>query len=121
MLIYHKINPNHGGSYINFPAWIKSKKAATNTINKKDNKCFPCAVTIALNHEEIKKDPQKITKIKPFINKYNWEGTQFPSEKDDSKKLQKIVVKIALHVFYAKKNCLCFKKELKSWKTSYSF
>ena len=25
----------------------------------------------ALNHEEIKKDLQRITKIKPFINKYN--------------------------------------------------
>ena len=23
---YHKINPNHGGSYIDFPDWIKNKK-----------------------------------------------------------------------------------------------
>ena len=30
-----------------------------------------------------KKDPQRITKIKTFINKYNWEGINFPSEKDD--------------------------------------
>ena len=22
----HEINPNHGGSYINSPGWIKSKK-----------------------------------------------------------------------------------------------
>ena len=29
--------------------------------------------TVALNHEEIKEDPQKITKIKSFINKYNCE------------------------------------------------
>ena len=29
------------------------------------------AVTVALNHEEIKEDPQGITKIKPFINKCN--------------------------------------------------
>ena len=40
-----------------------------------------------LNHEEIRKDPQKITKIKPFIKKYNWEGIHFPSEKDDWKKI----------------------------------
>ena len=39
---------------------------------------FSIAVTVALNHEEIKKDPQRITKIKPFINKYNWEGINFP-------------------------------------------
>ena len=37
-------------------------------------------LTVVLNHEEIKKDPQK---IKPFIYKYNWEGIGFPSEKDD--------------------------------------
>ena len=103
MLIYHKINPIHGGSYINSPVWIKSKKATTNTINKKDSKCFLYAVSIALNREEIKKDKQKITKIKPFINKCNWQGINFPSEKDDWKKCQKNIVTIALNVLYAKK------------------
>ena len=36
----HKINPNHVGSYIDSPDWIKSKKATINPINKKDNKCI---------------------------------------------------------------------------------
>ena len=62
----YKINPNHCGSYIGSPDWIKNKKATINPINKKDNKCFQYAVTVALNYEEIKKDPQRITKIKPF-------------------------------------------------------
>ena len=35
------------------------------------NKCFQYAVTVALNYEEIKKDPQRITKTKSFINKNN--------------------------------------------------
>ena len=35
-------------------------------------------VTFALNYEEIKKDAQRITKIKPFINTYNREGINFP-------------------------------------------
>ena len=82
----HKINLNRGGSYINSPDWIKNKKAAINSINKKDKKCFQYAVTVALNHEEIKEDLQRITKLKSFINKYNWEGINFPSEKDDWKK-----------------------------------
>ena len=69
----HKINPNPGGSYINFPDWMKSKKVTTNCISKKDNKCFQYAVTVTLNHEEIRKDPQRITKIKSFLNKYNLE------------------------------------------------
>ena len=38
-----------------------------------------------LNHEEIKKDPKRITCTKPFINKYKWEGINNPSEKVDLK------------------------------------
>ena len=33
-------NPNRGGSYIDFPEWVKNKKTTINPINKKDNKCF---------------------------------------------------------------------------------
>ena len=95
----HKINPNRGGSYINSPDWIKNKKATINPINKKDNKCFQYA--IILNHEEIRKNPERITKIKSFLNKYKWEGINFHSEKDDWKKIVKNNVTIALNVFYA--------------------
>ena len=56
-----------------------------------------------LNSEEIKKDSQRITKIKPFINKCNWEGIHFPSQKDDWKQFQKNNVTIALNILYAKK------------------
>ena len=68
----HKIDLNCGGSYVDSLDWIKNKKATINLINKKDNKCFQYAVTVAPNLEEIKKDPQKINKIKPFRSKYNW-------------------------------------------------
>ena len=44
-----------------------------------------------LHYEEIKKDPQRITQIKPFINKHNWEGINVPSDKDDWKKLRNIM------------------------------
>ena len=56
-----------------------------------------------LKYKEIKKDPQRITKIIPFINKNNWEGINYPSEKDDWKKFEKNNVTIALNVLYAKK------------------
>ena len=62
------------------------KKATSNSINKKDNKCFQYAVTVALNHEEINKRSEKNDKIKSVINKYNWKEVNFPSEKDDWKK-----------------------------------
>ena len=75
----------------------KNKKATINPINKKDSKCFQYAVTVTLNYEEIKKDPQRITKIKPFL--YNWEGINFPSE-HDWKKFEKNNVTIVLNVLY---------------------
>ena len=108
----HKINPDRDGSYIDSPDWIKNKKATTNPINKKD-KCFQYPVKVALNYQEIKRDPQRITKNNPFINKYNWEGINFPSEADDSKRFEINNVAIPLNVLYAKKekniSCLCFK------------
>ena len=93
----HKINPNCGGSYIDSRDWIKNKKAAINPINKKDNKCFQCAVTVALNHAEIKKYLQRITKNKLFINKCNWERINFSSGKVDWKKFEKENVTMALN------------------------
>ena len=54
---YHKINANHGGSYIDSPYWIKNKKATINSIHKKNNKCFQYAITVALNHDKIKEHP----------------------------------------------------------------
>ena len=57
----HKINPNRGGSYIDSPDCIKNKKTI-NPINKNDNKYFQHAVTVTLNHEQIQKHPERITK-----------------------------------------------------------
>ena len=51
----HKINLNHGGSYVDSPDQIKNKKAAINLFNQKGT-CFQYTVTVALNYEEIPKD-----------------------------------------------------------------
>ena len=61
---------------------IGQKTKQVTIINKKDNKCFQNPVTFSLNYEKIKKDPQRITNIKPVINKYKWEGINLPSKKD---------------------------------------
>ena len=67
----NKISLNRGGSYIDSPQWLKNKKS---TINPKNNdyKCFQYAVTLALNLDRINSHPQRISKIKPFIEQYNW-------------------------------------------------
>ena len=62
-----KISLNRGGSYIKSPDWIENKKATINLQNKKDDKCFQYALTVALNHEKIERDRQRISKIKPFF------------------------------------------------------
>ena len=59
----HKINLNRGGSYIDSPDCIENKKTTINSINKKDKKCFQYTIAVALNYEEIKKYPQRITEI----------------------------------------------------------
>ena len=75
---FHKISLNRGGSYIDSSSWLKSKRATINPKNR-DNECFKYAITVALNHEKIQKDPQRISKIKPFIDHYIWEGIGFLS------------------------------------------
>ena len=86
---FHKLNLNRGGSYIDSPHWMRNKIAAINLINKKDNKSFQYAVTIALNHEKIGGHSRGTTNIKPFRANYNWEGINYPSKKDDWEKLEK--------------------------------
>ena len=75
--------------YIDSLTWIKDKKTIINPINKENNKCFQYVVKVALNYEKVKKDPQRITKIKALIDKYNLEGIHYPSEKDDWIKFEK--------------------------------
>ena len=42
-----------------------------------------------------------VTMINPFINKYELEGTNFSSKKDDLKKFEKNNITITLNVLYA--------------------
>ena len=99
----HKISLNRGGSYIDSPDWIKNKKETINPKNK-DNKCFKYAVTAALNYNEINNHPEKISKLKPFIDKYNWKDIEFPSHLKDWKKFEKNNKTIALNILYVPYN-----------------
>ena len=49
----HKVNFKRGGSHINSPPWLKSKKA-TKKPQSEDNKCFQYAASVALNYQDIK-------------------------------------------------------------------
>ena len=68
----NKVSLSRGASYIDSPKWLKYKKATINPQNKKDDKCFQYAITVALNHEQIKNHPARISKINHFIDQYNF-------------------------------------------------
>ena len=67
----HKISLNRGESYIDSPKWLENQKVTTNLKNN-DVKSFQYAVTAALNHEQMKSNPERISNIKPFIDQYDW-------------------------------------------------
>ena len=84
---FNKTSINRVGSYIDSPKWLKDKNSTINPKNN-DDKCFQYAVTLALNLDKIKKDPQRVSKIKPFTEKYNLEDIDFPSTSKDWKKIE---------------------------------
>ena len=99
---FNKISINRGGSYIDCPKWLKDKKSTKNPINN-DYKCFQYAVTLALNLDNIRKNPQRISKLKSFIDQYNWNDIDFPATSKDWKKLESND-KIALNILYVPHN-----------------
>ena len=91
-----------GGSYIDSPTWLKDKKSTINPGNN-DHKCFQYAVTLALNLNRINKHPQRISKIKPFIDQYIWKDIDFPGTSKDWKKFE-LNNEIALNILYVPHN-----------------
>ena len=61
----------------------EQQKAAISPISKYDDNCFQYVMLLALNHEEIRKNSERISKINLFSDKYNWEGIKYSSEKYD--------------------------------------
>ena len=96
---FNKTSLNRGGPYIDSPEWIKDKQSTINLKNN-DYKCFQYAVTVALNRDKINKHLQRISKIKPFIDQYNWNDIDFLSTSKDWKKFELNNESIALNILY---------------------
>ena len=69
-----------------------------------DDKCFQYAITVALNHQNIKNNPERITKIKLFIDQYDWKEIHFPSNKKDWNVFEKNNKAIAFNILYVPYN-----------------
>ena len=57
-------------SKLNSSGWLRGKKE---TIISGDTN-FEDALDYALDYQNIEKHPERISKLKPYINKYNWKG-----------------------------------------------
>ena len=99
---FNKMSIYRGGTYIDSPKWLKNKKSTINPKNN-DDKCFQYAVTLALNLDNINKHPQRISRIKPFIDQYNWKDIDFPATSKDWRKLE-LNKDIALNILYIPHN-----------------
>ena len=58
------------------------------------------ALSVTLNYKNVKKDPERISKIKPFINQCNWKEVDFPSKQKDWQKSELNNKSIALTILF---------------------
>ena len=75
--------------------WLRSKKESV-TI---EGNCFQNTLN-SLDYQRTKKDPQKISKLKPYVNQYNWKDINFSLHKEDWKKFEQNSKEFALNILF---------------------
>ena len=96
----HYYFPVKNLSELNSLEWLRWKKE---TIISGNND-FRSALNDALNYQNIETHPERISKLKPYINKYNWEGIEFPAGPKEWGKFERNNKTIALNVLYIPHN-----------------
>ena len=91
-------------SELNSSGWLRAKKEAMINNNNNNNNDFQNALDDALNYQNIETHPERISKLKPYINKYNWEGINFPAGSKEWQKFERNNDTIALNVLYVEQN-----------------
>ena len=64
---------------LNSLGWLRGKEEI---LISNDN-FFQNALNDALNYQTIETNPERISKIKSYINKYNWKAIDFPAGPKD--------------------------------------
>ena len=78
--------------------WLRSKKQSS------EDNCFQNILNDSLHYQTIKTHPERISKLKPYINQYNWKDIKLPSDKEDWKKFEKNNKEVALNVLFVPHN-----------------
>ena len=87
-------------SELNSLGWLRGKKEAI--IN--DDNSFQNALNDALNYQTIETHPERMSKIKSYIIKYNWEGIEFPTGPKDWKIFEQNNKTTALNILFVPHN-----------------
>jgi len=85
-----KYNPLKIKSYLPLPPEIQNKNCCIN-IKNEDDKCLKYCVLYHINKDKITKDPQRVTKYKPYEKDFDWSGIKFPVSIQDIEKVEKLI------------------------------
>ena len=77
-------------------SWLRGRKKEI--INGAND--FQKALGDALNYQNIETHPERISKTKPYISKYNWERKEFPARPKDWKKFEQNNKTIAFNLLF---------------------
>ena len=80
--------------------WLRSKKEATIYFNNS----LQNAPNDTLNYQAIEEHPERISKIKSYIIKYNLEGIKFPAWSKDWKKFKQNNKTVDLNILFVPHN-----------------
>ena len=83
-------------SELNSLGWLRGKKEAIINNNNSFQNAF--------NYQTIETNPERISKLKPYINRYNWEGIGFSAGPKDWKKFERNNRTIALNILFLPQN-----------------
>ena len=89
------------GTYVKTPEWIFNKNAIINPCNLDDNYSFAWAIIISMHYDEIGRNHNRMSKLKRYVNNYNWNDINFPTDKRDRDRFEKNNSNIALNIFSA--------------------
>ena len=64
-----------------------------------DNKSFQYSITLSLYYKEIGNNFNRITKIKPYINNFNWNNINFPPAKQDHQNFEINNLETTLNIY----------------------
>ena len=87
-------------SELNSSGLLRGKKEA---IINNDNS-FQNALYDALDYQNIEKHPERISKLKLYINKYIWKGIEFPAGPKEWIKFERNDKTIALNILFIQRN-----------------